>query len=153
MTLKGTTIKPYRKTNEVENTSFIKITSITGMDVYRDKSLEELRLEDYLNGCREKKSNLPKIATDADDLSGKSMDDLEVMEAWYKAKLDKISKEKERKIHNQLEKLACVVCKTESKTVMLMNCKHLCVCKTCSTKVNACPLCREDIRDRVDVYF
>ncbi|CAK4067068.1 unnamed protein product [Aphanomyces euteiches] len=50
--------------------------------------------------------------------------------------------------------LECVVCLTGTKTVLLLPCKHLCLCQKCSAMVTAeCPLCKTKIESKTDVYL
>ena len=46
----------------------------------------------------------------------------------------------------------CVVCMVNKKTVLLLPCKHVSVCKQCSWKLTECPSCRKPIEDRVRVF-
>lgn len=56
----------------------------------------------------------------------------------------------------QEEKL-CVVCLTNNKCVILMPCRHLCMCTDCSDVIDStsrsCPICRTDFDRRVTVYM
>ena len=36
----------------------------------------------------------------------------------------------------------CVVCLTDPKSVVLLPCRHLCVCETCLVFLDKCPVCR-----------
>jgi len=95
---------------------------------------------------------------DGVNLSNKSLVDLEVIESRLRIGLQKIVKQKELMIRNKLsseeEKMTCVICQIETKTVLLMPCRHLCVCKDCSLRheMDKCPLCRQPVRDKIDVY-
>lgn len=46
----------------------------------------------------------------------------------------------------------CVICRDEQKNVVLMPCRHLCLCITCSGSIHTCPLCRKPIRNILSVY-
>lgn len=50
----GTTVAPYTPTNRQDGTSSIAMQTITAMAQYENKSLEELRYEDYLQGNKGK---------------------------------------------------------------------------------------------------
>eukprot|EP00163_Fabomonas_tropica_P022762 TRINITY_DN3978_c0_g1_i1.p1 TRINITY_DN3978_c0_g1~~TRINITY_DN3978_c0_g1_i1.p1 ORF type:complete len:466 (-),score=60.80 TRINITY_DN3978_c0_g1_i1:60-1457(-) len=41
------------------------------------------------------------------------------------------------------EEQDCPICMSELKDVILLPCRHLCVCSECVTKIDNCPLCRE----------
>lgn len=43
----------------------------------------------------------------------------------------------------------CVICMCEEKTVMLLPCRHFCVCPTCLVKIDKCPVCRAAFEEYV----
>lgn len=54
----------------------------------------------------------------------------------------------------------CVVCQDNEKNIVLLPCKHLCLCLECCQTINrmasnrrTCPLCRVKIRDYINVYL
>lgn len=53
--------------------------------------------------------------------------------------------------------LTCVVCLDRKKTVVVLPCRHLCLCRTCSNLQanfqNTCPLCRNVITQTIDTYM
>lgn len=52
------------------------------------------------------------------------------------------------------ESAFCCVCLTGERQVLLLPCKHLCVCRECSMddRMDKCPICRADIDERMVVY-
>ncbi|XP_043224669.1 E3 ubiquitin-protein ligase RNF26-like [Amphibalanus amphitrite] len=52
---------------------------------------------------------------------------------------------------------ACVVCLDQDKSVILLPCRHVCLCEPCGRQVGAgdrrCPMCREFIQDALKVYI
>eukprot|EP01062_Namystynia_karyoxenos_P052966 TRINITY_DN4268_c0_g2_i1.p1 TRINITY_DN4268_c0_g2~~TRINITY_DN4268_c0_g2_i1.p1 ORF type:complete len:467 (+),score=134.06 TRINITY_DN4268_c0_g2_i1:93-1403(+) len=53
---------------------------------------------------------------------------------------------------------ACSICMENKKTVVLLPCRHLCLCAACVRDVlkldaPSCPLCRQPITDIIDVYL
>lgn len=80
----------------------------------------------------------------------KSLQELQGYERQVKQILEKIDKAK----HDLEEEKLCVICRENPKAVLLMNCRHLCVCKDCGTRVELerCPLCREAIAERISVF-
>jgi len=53
------------------------------------------------------------------------------------------------------EKGVCVVCEDNRANICLLECGHLCLCKSCSPDVvlkNSCPLCRSPIARSVKIY-
>lgn len=53
--------------------------------------------------------------------------------------------------------LSCVVCLDRKKTVVVLPCRHLCLCRPCSQQLpnfqNSCPLCRNEITQTIDTYI
>ena len=72
--------------------------------------------------------------------------------------------EKDRHLKEQLErerdKNLCVVCQTEEKNIVVMPCRHMCMCKSCCTQLfriqryhrKTCPLCRQAITSTLEIY-
>lgn len=50
----------------------------------------------------------------------------------------------------------CVICQDRRKSVVLLPCRHLCLCRICSTDLKKyhtiCPLCRKSFREAIQVY-
>lgn len=48
----------------------------------------------------------------------------------------------------------CIICHDREKSVILMPCRHLCLCLECSnnTAVEICPKCRGIICNKIEVY-
>lgn len=53
---------------------------------------------------------------------------------------------------NSTEETVCVICRDEPKSVVLMPCRHMCLCGSCSGSIWTCPLCRNPIRSTISVY-
>lgn len=57
---------------------------------------------------------------------------------------------------NDAESNCCVACQERPKSIVLLPCRHLCLCRNCSlefqSKQSSCPLCREEIIDVMQVY-
>ena len=56
--------------------------------------------------------------------------------------------------------ITCVVCQDNLKSILLLPCKHLCICPDCVAIIlglrfdkRSCPLCRERIENIMDVYI
>lgn len=96
---------------------------------------------------------------EADLLSTLSLDDLDSMETKLRSSLDRVVKEKESQLKRRLangteEMRCCVVCMDAPKTVLLLPCRHLCVCSGCSQRqeLTNCPICRLNISSKIDTY-
>jgi hypothetical protein len=57
-------------------------------------------------------------------------------------------------LKQQLEMHRCVVCQDEPTAVLLMPCRHLCVCKGCSghAQLTKCPMCRAAVSEKMHVF-
>lgn len=100
-----------------------------------------------------KKTNSTEINDDEDDTP-------------FRANLDKRSlrpsyaRFMRRKLQQELnnDSYLCVICWNDRKTVVLLPCKHLCVCKSCSRKLwnsiqnETCPICRNNVDNLLEVF-
>lgn len=48
----------------------------------------------------------------------------------------------------------CVICKEVEKSVVLLPCRHMCLCEACSRieKLTTCPMCRKGIESRMNIF-
>ncbi|KAL3823057.1 hypothetical protein ACHAXA_011109 [Cyclostephanos tholiformis] len=56
------------------------------------------------------------------------------------------------------EENLCIVCEDSKKQVILLPCKHMCLCKNCASEhipdtLTECPMCRAKIEDSMEVYW
>ena len=114
---------------------------------------EALQEQDTL----EKKLEDMKLMYGHDDdtnLGNKSLAELTAMEEKLRKSLDRITKTKEIVTNSLEEERTCVICRENPKTVLLMTCRHLCVCSECGQRegLDRCPLCREIITERINVF-
>ena len=57
-----------------------------------------------------------------------------------------------KKLDFLINKYRCVVCYENPKNVILHTCFHFCLCTSCLSKLDSCPVCREPI-DTYNVIF
>jgi hypothetical protein len=80
----------------------------------------------------------------------------EKVEKEYKEKYEKEAKERAEKEYtnqNGNDELQCCICLDEPKTIVLMPCKHMCMCEACAFVVDICPICRKKIKNRISVFI
>jgi len=57
------------------------------------------------------------------------------------------------KVEPLKEEELCVICLDKKKEILLLPCKHLCLCLNCSNSINDCPLCRMVVTSKTSVYL
>jgi uncharacterized protein YggU (UPF0235/DUF167 family) len=61
-----------------------------------------------------------------------------------------IIKNKIKRIYNTEDDLDCLICLDNSKDSVFNSCGHYVCCKTCASKVNKCPMCRQPVLSVID---
>jgi hypothetical protein len=64
----------------------------------------------------------------------------------------------EKHVSSEQDVTLCIVCEDAKKVVVLLPCKHVCLCKMCASAclfktLHECPMCRETINDSMEVYW
>merc|ERR1711871_1719083 len=80
-------------------------------------------------------------------LRNQSLSELDKIELELKTALERVSKERIRLV--EAERTLCVICTENQQSVVLMPCRHLCLCRECSKSpgVDKCPICRKPIEN------
>lgn len=50
------------------------------------------------------------------------------------------------------EEQACVICLTHRRSVVILDCGHICACRACALQLDLCPICRAEIIRLVPTY-
>jgi len=60
----------------------------------------------------------------------------------------------EQLMYRVMRQRMCVICQDREKSVVLLPCRHMCLCAECALHdhLQQCPLCRRHIQDRLSVY-
>ena len=69
--------------------------------------------------------------------------------------LEQVEREREDKL--------CVICQDQEKCIMILPCRHLCICQDCQTKIlrrnnlnhgnRTCPICRRHVKQMIKAYL
>lgn len=78
-----------------------------------------------------------------------------IVNSYLKLMAEKYSQETSNSNNNDSnEQILCVICFEQRKNVMLIPCKHLCICIGCKNNTKElCPLCRTPIAQYIDGVF
>ncbi|CAM9150765.1 unnamed protein product [Hapterophycus canaliculatus] len=107
-------------------------------------------------GLREDRDKL-KAILNGEGVKGRSLQELEQLEKDLRKALEGVCGERDKIVQDQLvkeEQRLCVVCQENERGVLLLPCRHLCVCRGCSERpeLTLCPLCRDHIAESLVVY-
>ncbi len=123
-------------------------------------SLKEqfFKMKEYLQQLNEEMGLLRGESSAVREIT--SIGECERLEKIMKGTLGRLEDHKSELIAKQLSKTQdehkmCVVCQDAEKSVLLLPCRHVCVCKGCARneQLDTCPLCRETIVDRINVFM
>ena len=87
-----------------------------------------------------------------------NMSKCEQLEATLKNTLEAVEARKKEIVREsesaQNEQRLCVICCNEERTIVLLPCRHLCLCAPCSQHGSLidCPLCRKHIQHKFSVF-
>jgi hypothetical protein len=61
-------------------------------------------------------------------------------------------------VEREREDKLCVICQDKEKCIMILPCRHLCICQDCQGPLtrfgnNVCPICRRDVRQMIKAYL
>jgi hypothetical protein len=54
---------------------------------------------------------------------------------------------------NDNNQILCVICMVDQKKILFLPCKHICSCKKCSEQMNECCICRQQIKEKIEIYI
>lgn len=62
-----------------------------------------------------------------------------------------------REVEREREDKLCVICVDKEKCIMILPCRHLCICESCQeplrTHRNLCPICRKEVKQLIKAYL
>lgn len=62
-----------------------------------------------------------------------------------------------REVEREREDKLCVICQDKEKCIMILPCRHLCICESCQaplrTHRNICPICRKEVKQMIKAYL
>lgn len=62
-------------------------------------------------------------------------------------------KEKNNSLSAQAQRVKCKICLDEEVQIFFLPCGHLVTCERCATRLNRCPMCRQNIQDTIKVLL
>lgn len=54
---------------------------------------------------------------------------------------------------NSIKQMVCKVCRVNEVCMLLLPCKHLCLCRYCESKLQVCPVCQSPKFHGMEVYM
>ena len=108
------------------------------------------RLSADHNRCRKDKKKLESKLKHMTLLSQKETE----KSKKQKQQLEICIEELEKSVQDEEDKRLCIICDDQNRTIVLLPCKHMCMCKTCLGRQTwkTCPLCREPVDTDMEIY-
>jgi hypothetical protein len=98
------------------------------------------------------------LGLDRDVSSLTSVGDCERLERDLQSRLEQVEARREalarQATEAQLADRLCVICCEGQKSVVLLPCRHMCLCDSCGhmDRIDTCPLCRVKITNKLSVF-
>jgi len=62
-----------------------------------------------------------------------------------------------REVEREREDKLCCICQDHEKCIMMLPCRHLCICERCqaplTARTNTCPMCRKPVKQMIKAYL
>ena len=52
-----------------------------------------------------------------------------------------------------IKNIQCCICLNQRRSVLLLPCKHVNVCKKCAVDISTCSVCRSEIKERINIFI
>ena len=70
---------------------------------------------------------------------------------------DSVEDQLMREVEREREDKLCCICTDREKCIMMLPCRHLCICERCMTLLknhgNSCPMCRKPVKQMIKAYL
>lgn len=66
----------------------------------------------------------------------------------------KLETQNSQKLKQETDQRLCGICQDRDKTILLLPCQHVCLCKECLNRKQweKCPICRQDVKSTMEIY-
>lgn len=129
-------------------------------DEFSDEA-SELSVDDESDSEEENSSNDSDESLEPIDIQLPAEPQYNLRRSTTPNRQKKSAKDIEMEIEREREKQMCVVCQDNKKSVLILPCRHMCLCVECGNRIararpltrRICPLCRQKIRTIMNVYL
>lgn len=122
---------------------------------------EELEIDSDSDNDSNAASEISDINIQLPDLHGDRYNDIRQSVTPSRVTEEMSHQDLQKVIESEKEKRMCVVCQDRSKSVLVLPCRHMCLCLECANRIarsrtrehRKCPLCRTRINTIMNVYI
>ncbi|CAJ1404110.1 unnamed protein product [Effrenium voratum] len=111
---------------------------------------------ELLRACEEKLQGQRRVSdADTQELADQ-VDALLLLKRQLYQRIQSLEQERTSLLSQREEAVSdrsCVACLDRLANTVLLRCRHLCCCEGCAKRVTQCPVCRQNVRDRITVFM
>ncbi|EGG16792.1 hypothetical protein DFA_07770 [Cavenderia fasciculata] len=122
-----------------------KFKRLENQSMEREKKL----IEDH----RDRACVLIELDKQYENLKGERLEGLDDQELNHLIETNqKKNGNTQKREQDLVDQSLCAVCSEEPIKIILKPCQHFCLCRGCATKVSTCPICRQNIAKKKEIF-
>lgn len=152
--IQETQLVPIRATHGIRHRS--EIDTVAAIHDYETRLTEAIedrsRIVTQLQELQDQLDRLKAVPSFLREI--KSVAVCQQLQEELQSSLQRVEARKLELLRLDQESRFCVICQERDRSIVLIPCRHLCLCATCSERadLSRCPICRANIQSKLEIF-